>query len=211
LWDPVHGNPALGVRFVPTNAQPKRERRTLTVEDVDAILSKLEPQWRLFFELLAQSGCRVGEVLGLTWARVHLGDDAHLYIAEQVYKGKRKRLKTEGSERAIPLSPGMARALTEWRDTTDYGAQADPVFASVTGTPLGYSNVYNRILQPALKATRLDGQGIAFHAFRKACGSMLLKRAGKDPRQVQRWLGHSAHDDHEHLHHRSRRRTRRGG
>jgi integrase len=59
-------------------------RRTLTVEDVDAILSKLDPQWRLFFELLAQSGCRVGELLGLTWARVHLGDDPHLYIAEQV-------------------------------------------------------------------------------------------------------------------------------
>jgi integrase len=158
---------------------------------VDAILSKLDPQWRLFFELLAQSGCRVGEVLGLTWGRVHLGDDAHLYIAEQVYKGKRKRLKTEGSERAIPLSPGMARALTEWKDTTDYGAQGDPVFASVIGTPLGYSNVYNRVLRPALKTCGLDGQGIAFHAFRKACGSMLLLRAGKDPRQVQRWLGHS--------------------
>jgi hypothetical protein len=40
-------------------------------------------------------------------------------------------------------------------------------------------------------ATGLNGQGIAFDAFRKACGSLLLKRAGKDPRQVQRWLGHS--------------------
>lgn len=37
----------------------------------------------------------------------------------------------------------------------------------------------------------LDGQGIAFHAFRKACGSMLLLRAGKSPKQVQGWLGHS--------------------
>jgi hypothetical protein len=46
-------------------------------------------------------------------------------------------------------------------------------------------------VSPALAACGLDGQGIAFHAFRKACGSMLLKRAGKDPRQVQRWLGHS--------------------
>jgi Phage integrase family len=72
-----------------------------------------------------------------------------------------------------------------------HGDPDSPVFASAVGTPLGYSNVYNRVLQPALKACGLDGQGIAFHAFRKACGSMLLKRGGKDPRQVQRWLGHS--------------------
>jgi Phage integrase family len=90
-----------------------------------------------------------------------------------------------------PLSPGMARALAEWKDTTDYRGHDDPVFASAVGTPLGYSNVHNRVLRPALKARRLDGQGVAFHAFRKACGSMLLLRAGKDPRQVQRLLGHS--------------------
>jgi hypothetical protein len=36
-----------------------------------------------------------------------------------------------------------------------------------------------------------DYHAVAFHAFRKACGSMLLLRAGKDPRQVQQWLGHS--------------------
>ena len=64
------------------------------------------------------------------------------------------------------------------------------MFASAVGTPLGYSNVYNRVLQPALKACGLDGQGIAFHAFRKACGSMLCE-GREGPRQVQRWLGHS--------------------
>ena len=51
----IHGNPALGVRYVAFVAQPKRKRRALTVEDVDAILSKLDPQWRRFFELLAHA------------------------------------------------------------------------------------------------------------------------------------------------------------
>ena len=187
----IQANPVVGIRYVPTNAHPKRLCRALTIEDVDAIRSKLEPEWRLFFDLLAQSGSRVGELLGLTWQRVHLGDDARLTIAEQVYRGKRKRLKTEGSERTVPLSPGMARALTDWKATTPYPGQDKPVFPSTAGTPLNYSNVYNRHLIPALKACGLDGQGIAFHAFRKACGSILLLRAGKDPRQVQRWLGHS--------------------
>ena len=187
----IPANPATGVRYVPTTRAPKPKRRTLTVEDVGSILDALEPSWRLFFELLAMSGLRVGEALGLTWQHVHLGDDPHLAVVEQVYLGKRKRLKTDGSERAIPLFPGMAQALTDLKQTASFAASEHPVFPSAAGTPLSYGNVYNRVLQPALETSGLAGQGIAFHAFRKACGSMLLLRAGKDPRQVQQWLGHS--------------------
>jgi hypothetical protein len=35
-----------------------------------------------------------------------------------------------------------------------------------------------------------DYQGIAFHAFRKACGSLLFAH-GKSLKQVQGWLRHS--------------------
>jgi Phage integrase family len=35
-----------------------------------------------------------------------------------------------------------------------------------------------------------DYQGVAFHAFRKACGSLLLAH-GKSLKQVQGWLRHS--------------------
>jgi integrase len=112
-------------------------------------------------------------------------------VVEQVYLGKRKRVKTDGSERTIPLSPGLAQALTDYKQTTRFAGPDAPVFPSAAGTPLSYGNVYNRVLQPALETCGLAGQGIAFHAFRKACGSTLLLKAGKDPRQVQQWLGHS--------------------
>jgi integrase len=65
-----------------------------------------------------------------------------------------------------------------------------PVFPSKTGTPLSYHNVYNRVLQPALRDVAPDGQRIGFHAFRKACGSLLLHH-GKTLKQVQGWLRHS--------------------
>ena len=96
----------------------------------------------------------MGELLGLTWQRVHLGDDPHLYVAEQVYRGERKRLKTEGSERTVPLSSGMARDLTEWKAESDHAADTDPVFPTEVGTPMSYGNVYNRVLIPALKQGR---------------------------------------------------------
>jgi integrase len=207
-------NPAAGVRYVPSEqakrAHPKRKRRALTAADVQAILEAVDEEWRAFFMLLVQTGVRVGEGLGLTWDNVHLGDDAHIMVVEQVRRGKRKRLKTEASTARVPLSPTMAAWLTELRP--EDAAPDAPVFASTTGTALNYSNVYHRVLHPALrksgvavvvdrvKVVKRDGseewrevwdyQGVGFHAFRKACGSFLLHH-GKTLKQVQGWLRHS--------------------
>ncbi len=124
-------NPAAGVRYVPTEEakrrHPKRKRRALAASDVVAILNAMPEEWRACFTLLAQSGLRIGELLGLTWEAVHLGDDPHIMVAEQVYAGRRKALKTEASKARVPLSPSMASWLTELRqDASD----AAPVFAS---------------------------------------------------------------------------------
>ncbi len=197
-------NPAAGVRYVPSDRakrqHPKRQRRKLTAADVKAILAAMPEQWRAFFMLLVQTGVRIGELLGLTWQHVHLGDDPHILVAEQMYKGQRKRLKTDASMARVPLSPTMASWLAELRPQN---ATANaPVFPSVTGTPVTYSNMYNRVLRPALRDAGIavnlgtveapvwDYQGVAFHAFRKACGSLLLAQ-GKNLKQVQGWLRHS--------------------
>lgn len=205
-------NPAAGVRYVPGAAarrQPaKRKPHALTASDVVVILNAMDEPWRAFFALLAQTGLRIGELFGLTWEHVHLGDDPHIMVAEQVYRGRRKRLKTDASMARVPLSPSMASWLAELRPESPASA---PVFPSATGTPLTYANVYNRVLRPALVDAGLavvighekvvkrdveelrpvyDYRGIAFHAFRKACGSLLLAH-GKTPKQVQGWLRHS--------------------
>jgi integrase len=204
--DDLGSNPATGVRYIPTeqakHEHPAIKRRKLAAADVVAILNAAPEQWRVFFMLLAQSGVRIGELLGLTWGNVSLGDDAHIMVVEQIYRGRRKRLKTDASMARVPLSATMASWLSELRP-----ADADtdaPVFPSATGTALNYANVYNRVLRPALIDAGLavkvgenangepvwDYQGIAFHAFRKACGSLLLHH-GKTLKQVQGWLRHS--------------------
>jgi integrase len=179
---------------------PKRSRRKLTAADVIAILGAMDEQWRAFFMLLVQTGVRIGELLGLTWRNVHLGDDPHILVAEQFYKGQRKRLKTDASMARVSLSATMAAWLAELRP--EDATPATPVFASMTGTPLTYANMYNRVLRPALiyagiavnvgtaERPRWDYQGVAFHAFRKACGSLLFAH-GKTLKQVQGWLRHS--------------------
>jgi integrase len=210
----IAANPVTGVRYIPSEAakrrHPKRVRRALTAADVQAILLAMPEQWRAFFTLLAQTGLRIGEITGLTWRHVHLGDDPHIVVAEQIYKGERKKLKTDASMARIPLSPTMASWLAALRP--DDAAPDAPVFASATGTPVSYHNVYHRVLQPALQRSGIavkvgqvevvkrngekklvdkwDYQGVAFHAFRKACGSLLLHH-GKTIKQVQGWLRHA--------------------
>jgi integrase len=183
----IPANPASGVRYVPSEKPVKRERRKLTADDELAIIAALPEQWQLFFSLLAESGVRIGELLGLRWRNVHLGDDPHVYICEQFRKGQYKALKTEASKARVPISAPMASWLSRVRPTS---GEDTPVFPSAVGTPLNYSNVYNRVLQPALKACGLDGQGVGFHAFRRACGSLLVN-AGLDLKQVQQRLRHA--------------------
>ena len=55
------------------------------------------------------------------------------------------------------------------------------------GTPLRPHNLYARILKPAAKRAKLHWVG--FHSFRHTCASLLFE-AGKNPKQVQEWLGH---------------------
>jgi integrase len=96
----------------------------------------LPERWRLFFILLAHSGMRVGEALGLTWRNVHRGDDPYLAIREQIYNGERKGLKSSHSDRRIPLSPKLARELQRWYEASEFTAPGDPVFPNSEGGPL---------------------------------------------------------------------------
>jgi integrase len=104
-------------------ADLRRQIGCASTERDDAVAS----QWRLFFALLAHTGVRIAEALGLRWEHVHLGDDPHLDVREQVYRGKRKhRPKSHHGIRELPLSPGMAVALDRHRRSSEYAGPAIP-------------------------------------------------------------------------------------
>ena len=196
----IGSNPATAARYVPSSRQEKPKPKNLTAADVRAVLNAMPERWQAFFFLLAQTGVRIGELLGLRWRNVHLGDDPYIYITEQVTRGRRKQtLETAASRGKVPLSPGMASWLAEVRPED----QDAPVFPSRTGTALNYSNVYHRVLRPALieagvaRQTGTDAKGRptysldgrASHHFRHAAGS-LLHAEGRTVAHVQHWLRH---------------------
>ncbi len=141
------------------------------------------PGWRLFFELLAKTGLRVSEALGLDWADVEFGSRPVLHVRRQYYRGTLKRLKTRTGKRDLPLSPGLARALWAARPPAADG----PVFRTRNGTRYLDRNV-RRILDPATE--RAGVPWVSFHTFRHTCASMLFA-GGVNLRQVADWLGHT--------------------
>lgn len=185
----VRANPVAGVR-VPA---PVRDELTddtakaLTRGELGILLAALPETWRLFFELLAHTGLRISEAIGLTWAHVDLGGSPKIRVREQFYRGKRRTLKSGHGRREIPLSPGMAaRLLAHRRDT--FEGDDRPVFASAVGTELIPGKVASKVLRPAASSVGLSW--VTFHVFRHTCASLLFE-AGRNVKQVQEWLGHA--------------------
>jgi len=178
-------NPTAGVRVATRRAVADEEHaKALTREELGGLLAEVPPDWRLFFELLAHTGLRVSEAIGLTWQDVEFGTRSRLRVRRQLQAGGYQPVKSRHGRRDIPLSPRTARAL--WAAQRGQGAD-DPVFCTPTGTPLNVSNVRHRVLTPAAKRAGVPWAG--FHTLRHTCASLLFE-AGKNPKQVQHWLGH---------------------
>jgi integrase len=188
----VRANPMSGVRYVPREqAPPKPKPRGLTLDELGRFMAVVPEQSRLLFTVLAHTGIRVGELIGLKWEHVHLGDDPCMRVQEQVAGGRRKpRPKSHHGIRSIPLSPELAAALAQWKRESAFNAPGDPVFSTEVGTELDYANLRREVLRPAIAASGIDWpKGVAFHMFRKTAASQ-LHHAGKSGRQLATWLGH---------------------
>jgi integrase len=225
----ISANPVTGVRIppAPDDDEPDDEGKpkSLTRAEIEVLLAEVDRRekeearpglpgetkpadWASFFEFLIHTGLRISEAVGLRWEQLVLtGDEPHVKVREQLYKGRRKKLKSKSGRRDVPLSPGMtARLLARRRD--HYGGPAGPVFATATGTPLTPSNVYSRVLAPAAIAVGLymevevaskdemaepkmrKRSTVSFHTFRHTCASLLFN-SGRNIKQVQEWLGHA--------------------
>jgi integrase len=186
----VNSNPIRGVRIPAplVDEAPQDERaKAMTRAELARLLSAIPPEWHLFFEFLAHTGVRISEAIGLTWEHLELGDRPHVQVREQVYRGKRRRLKSGAGRRDIPLAPRMAARLRAHREKT-YAGPKEPVFSSAVGTELIRGKVADRVLNPARALVQLPW--VSFHSFRHTCASLLFAN-GKNIKQIQTWLGHA--------------------
>jgi site-specific recombinase XerD len=163
-----------------------RERRFLTRAELGQLLDEVPRKWRPLLELLAATGLRISEAIGLRWSDLALdGSSSHLQVRRAVVGRVVVAPKSRHGARLISLSGQVAATL---RDHRPSGAARDAyVFPGRGGAPSDPGSLRRRVLAPAAKRAGLTGVG--FHTLRHTCASMLIE-GGLSPRRLQRWLGH---------------------
>ena len=146
--------------------------------------------YRPLFELLAFTGLRIGEALGLTWADVDL--DAGLVSVHRQLSRYREhaKLKTEAGRREVVLAPAMVRLLrARWLESPGKGPD-DFVFTNSVGRPLDYRKVGAAFRVAVHRSgVRADGR-LSLHSLRHGYASLLIAD-GLDVVFVSRQLGHA--------------------
>jgi integrase len=166
---------------LPKVDKTNQKRPTYTAADVEAIISRADGQEAMLYALLAGTGLRVGEALGL---KVQHFSGGSLKIEKALWNGVLYDPKTTNGIRVVDLSQGLAQMLRE-----HIGARRDGyIFQTAKGSPLHQSNVLRRSLHLILaKLGREETAG--FHGFRRFRVTHLRKQ--ETPEDLLRfWIGH---------------------
>ena len=164
--------------------------KALTRAQLAVFLDLVPAQHRLMFRFMAATGVRWSEFAALRWGDLRLdGSEPCARIRRAIVRGTVKPPKSKHGRRDIPLDAALVNELRAARKDSEWAEDDCMVFAARNGEPLRQENVRRRILRPA--AEEADLSWIGFHTFRHTCASLLFD-AGRNPKQVQRWLGHHA-------------------
>lgn len=163
----------------------EEQLKVMTPEQLREFLRRVDPAWRLFFEVLASTGARWSEAIA--WRRRDLDlERGCLNVRQTLYEGEAQPPKTRYSRRSIPL---CRRLLGELEKLVEGLERDELIFRASNGSPLRYENVWRRQLKPAAKSAGVPW--IGFHTFRHTAASLLFE-GGANVVRVQRFLGHSS-------------------
>lgn len=196
-WGYVRSNP---FEFLSMPRQPLGKARTLSVEEVRAIIRATPEPFHTMLWILAETGIRGGELCGLYRSDV---DARTIRIARSAFRKEIQTPKTQNAVREISISGQLARHLNQFAGAVSPGtgrlreqagtlpppqeremSPAELLFAMPDGRPWGNGEIVRR-LKPVL------GTGVGLHAFRHANASLMASL--RVPEHIRRErLGHSA-------------------
>jgi integrase len=198
-WGHISRNPLDAADPPRKKGDGAKEMRTWTKEQLRAFLDavkneRLSPLWHL----IAMTGMRRGEAIGLRWSDVDL-EGERLAVRRALIPSGRKVIvsepKTAKGRRVIALDPGTvevlkaqaARQLEEQNDWDDGWVETGLVFTQEDGSALDPESI-SRYWRQAVKKSMLPA--IRLHDLRHTHATLALQ-AGIHPKVVSERLGHA--------------------
>lgn len=173
--------------FIDAPAVRNQRRPVFTSEQVFKIVETAEGKYKMLFALLAGTGLRAGEALGLEIGK-HISDDCSLIrIRQNLWRIQIQSPKTENAIRDIDVHPALAEMLKQF-----IGDRKDGFLFQncVGGFPL-QTNILRRHLHPLLKKLGVEKTGL--HAFRRFRVTH-LRRMHTPGDLIRYWVGHAKAD-----------------
>jgi integrase len=178
---------AMSQLYIP-GAEPG-EPYSFSPEQMQAILAafKGERPWDLFFTMVALTGLRASEILGLRVRDCDLKRSL-IFVRQIAWEGKIiQGTKTEESKNSVPMPSAVKEKLAEYLRTHKH----ELLFVNRRGRPYSRNKVVQKVLHPVLEKLGIERKGrrIGLHAFRHGLASMLVDSASTAV--AQRQLRHS--------------------
>lgn len=205
--DLIHANPMERIK-VPKMKNEKKPIEFYDKEELklflDCTKEESDPRWYVIFRLLAFSGMRKGELLGLQWKKVNFKENT-ITIDQTLTRGEDNTLiiqntKTNAGNRVIAMDSTTMSALKEWRtqqrlDFLKLGMNTNKpnqyVFTQYKNNGFiqhaNITNAINRIIK------KHDLKKVTVHQLRHSHCSLLFE-SGATIKEVQERLGHSSYE-----------------
>jgi len=168
---PTQRNP-MELVTVKNGTKRRRQPRSLTVEEFQKLVGKLEEPVRTIALVCVCFGLRISECLGLKWTDIDWLN-AKLRVERAIVRQRVGDVKTIYSGRLMSIDSGMLEVLKSWRQRTQFSGDDDWVFASpikLGRLPVSYPWVW-RVFQ--LAGTQAGIGRLGTHSLRHSYRSWL--------------------------------------
>lgn len=170
------------ITLVRQRAKRSRTPDVLDAEELRKLLAELQNPARAVVFISAATGLRISEALGLRWSDIDFrSGDINLKCA--VVHQQVGEMKTEASQKPVPMAGELVTALQDWRAQTAYRQDGDWVFASpkMDGKqPYWPETLLRCYVKPAAKHLGIAKQ-IGWHSFRRTFATLLTGRVRTSP------------------------------
>jgi integrase len=177
------------LNYIGLPAVDKKTQNTPTLEaaEIEAIVAAVKERYRVLYCLLAGSGLRIAEALGLEIGRHFSTDCSIVYVRQQRSKKGHKiesYPKTDAGIRDIDLDPALAALVKKYIG----GRTSGFLFETSGGLPMSPRNIARDNLHPILN--KMGRESAGFHTFRRFRESILQMSEARTL-LIDFWMGHA--------------------